>query len=294
MRSVDEPVSTVIDARPAALVNGKSVRWGELRPALNEIAGAEALRDLILDRALEAAAAEARLVVTDDDLAAEERRLLRTLSDDPATALRLLDELRDVQGLGDARHRALLRRNAILRALVQDRVNVTESTVQQLHDARHGPKRQVRLITTADLQGALAAIRAVRAGAFMGDVAVEASTDASAARGGLLEPVSQYDPSYPPALRQAIWNLAAQPGSLSDPTLLDTGYAIVQLVRAIPGDGKTLEEARPELEAIGRTSQERLLMDQTALQLMTGVQVTIFDEALDDSWERYQRRVRRQ
>ncbi|MCZ6542944.1 MAG: hypothetical protein O6768_04705, partial [Planctomycetota bacterium] len=40
--------STVIDARPAAMVNGMVVEWGELRPLLNEAAGAEVLQEIIL------------------------------------------------------------------------------------------------------------------------------------------------------------------------------------------------------------------------------------------------------
>ncbi|MEE9130101.1 MAG: hypothetical protein V3T84_08790, partial [Phycisphaerales bacterium] len=43
-------VSTVVDARPAALVNGRVVQWGELRPLLNEAAGAVVLQEVILDR----------------------------------------------------------------------------------------------------------------------------------------------------------------------------------------------------------------------------------------------------
>ena len=43
----DPIISTVIDARPAAVVNGRIVGWGELRPLLSEAAGAEESLELI-------------------------------------------------------------------------------------------------------------------------------------------------------------------------------------------------------------------------------------------------------
>ena len=290
-RSVGSQASTVVDARPAALVDGHTVRWGELRPLLTEAAGAEALQDIILDRRLAEAAVEAGLVPGEDDAAAEERRLLGTLSDDPATALRLLAELRDRQALGPVRYRALLRRNALLRGLVRDQVQITGAAVKSLYDVRYGPRRQVRLLTMRGLGDIVAARARIRGGAFFGDVATEWSTDASAPRGGLLEPISTLDPSYPPALRQVIWSLP-EVGSISDPILLESGYAVVQLVGELPADGPPPSSVQDEIEALVRLSQERLLMDQLARRLLANTQVTIFDEALRESWRQARRRSR--
>jgi len=224
-----EPAATAVDARPAALINGKSLTWGDLRPILTEIAGAQALQEALLDQRLNAAARERELVITKDHEKAEQRRLLSTLSDDPGTAVRLLDTLRNREGLGPVRYPALLRRNATLRLLVQDEVRITGDAIEQTVDVLFGAKRQVRLITVNDLDEAQSMLQQARDGAFFGDLAVRSSTDMSAARGGLLQPVSQLDPSYPRALRDAIWSLP-EPGARSEPILLDSGYAIVQLV----------------------------------------------------------------
>jgi parvulin-like peptidyl-prolyl isomerase len=236
--------------------------------------------------------ADAGIVITEANEAAEQKLLLETLSDDPNTAVRLLDELRDRQNLGPHRYRQLLKRNAMLRALVCDRVQLTESAVAQMYDTLHGPRRQVRLITVGDLAAAQAAASRLVSGAFFGDVAVEVSTDSSAARGGLLEPVSRSDPSYPAALRDAIWSLT-DIGQLSNPTLLGDGYAIVQLVREVDGDDVPLNDVREKLERLVRMNQERLLMDQLARTILADAAVTIFDESLDASWKRWQRRTRR-
>jgi foldase protein PrsA len=282
-----EPASTFVDARPAALVNGRSILWGELRPILSEAAGAQALQEIILDRRLAELIGERGIIITEDDETAEQRRLLNTLSDDPNTAVRLLDELRDRRNLGPHRYRALLRRNAMLRALVRDRVEITSAAVAGMYDALHGPKRQARLITVGDLAAAQAAIGRISHGEFFGDVAVELSTDSSAPRGGLLEPVSRSDPSYPATLREAIWSLP-DVGAVSNPILLDKGYAIVQLVREVEGDGTPLEEVRDELERLVRLNQERLLTDRLARTILADASVTIFDDSLQSAWKRRQ------
>ena len=290
---VAEPAATYVDARPAALVNGRTVTWGNLRPALNELAGADALQEFILDQRLRELADQQRIVITDADEAAEQRLLVDTLSDDPNTAIRLLDELRDRQKLGKHRFKSLLRRNAMLRALVRDRVHVTENAVDRMFDAVHGPKRQARILTVPDLASARTAIDRIVAGTLFGDVAVEISTDSSAPRGGLLQPFSRLDPSYPAAIRDAVWGLGA-PGDISDPVLLDSGYAVLQLVREIdgsnlsPGDEAYIQQ-RDRIRRLVELNQQRLLMDQLARRILADLSVTIFDDALNDSWQRARR-----
>jgi parvulin-like peptidyl-prolyl isomerase len=282
-------VSTVVDARPAAMINGRRISWGEMRPILNEAAGAIAINEILLDQRLLQATADAGVTITEQDVAAERRLFLEALDRDPATALRLLEEVRNRQGLGPVRFRSLLRRNAMLRALVADRVNVTEANVQQMYDIVHGPRRQVRLIMVPDLTSAQAALVRVKGGASFGDVATNLSTDVSAARGGLLEPMGRADPSYPEALREAIWRLDGQ-NAISNPILLEQSYAIVQLVRDVPASGTSLSADRERMTRLARIAQERVLMDQLANRLLADASVTIFDDSLLDSWNRSRRR----
>lgn len=281
-QSAVEPAATVVDARPAALIDGRSITWGELRAMLSEIGGAQALREVALDRAVERMVAEAGITITPIDLDAERVLLRETLHDDPDVSLRLLNELRARQGLGPVRFNALMYRNAALRALVRDRVTVNDAAVQRMHDVLHGPKRQARLMVLPTLPAAKQAIDRLENGHFFGDVAVELSTDASATRGGLLEPISRSDASYPDALRGALWNLHV--GEFSSPILLNDQYALLMLVREIEGDGVRLEAVRSEMQQRVRRQQERLLMDQLAREIIQNLSVTIFDDSLRESW----------
>ncbi len=289
--SVDPiPPSTPVDARPAALLNGRVIQWGELRPLLNEAAGATVLQEVILDRLVAEAVAGAGISITADDIAAERELFYGTLDRDPDVSASLAGEVRDRRALGEERFARLLRRNAGLRALVRDRVEVTEESLRRMHEIVHGPRRQARLIVVASLADAEASLRRLESGEPFIDVAIDLSTDESAARGGLLEPISRADPTYPDALRQALWDLG--PGEVTPPILLEEGYALLTLAREVEGDGTDLEEARAELTRLVRLDQERILMDRLARQLMAPAAVTIFDKSLQDGWDRQRRRER--
>ncbi len=282
------PVATVIDARPVAIVNGRGVNWGELRPLLNEAAGPEVLREYILNRLVHETAVAAGVVVGHEQIETERQLLLDSLSDDPDTAIRLLETLREQQGLGKVRFERLLSRNAALRAMVRDRVQVTDADVQQLHEVTYGPKRQGRIIVTRDLADARAAGERIAAGEPFMDVAVRVSIDSSAPRGGLLEPIALADASYPEALRLALWRL--DPGETSQPILVDGQYALLMLVREINAQEVPFADVRDELARQARLSKERLQMDQLARRLTEDVSVTIFDDVLHDVWRRARRR----
>ncbi len=277
----------MIDARPAALVNGRSILWGDLRPMLAEAAGAEVLEEHILNRAVENLAQESGVTVSPDEIAAEQYLLVHALHSDPSKSLRLLDDYRTSQNLGPVRFQALLKRNATLRALVRDQVQISEESIRRMFDMIHGTQRQARLILAPDLSTAQHALALINAGALFTDVAVELSIDPSARRGGLLEPFSRYDPSYPEGLRSALWSLNLD--EVSAPIMLEQGFAVLQLHKIIEADTVDPAQVRDELAEIVRLDQERLLMDRLAMRLLSDVSVTIFDDSLHHAWQQRRR-----
>lgn len=207
---------------------------------------------------------------------------MQTLSDDPDRAVRLLEQLRASEGLGPVRFDALLHRNAALRALVRDQVNVTNDAARRMFDTVHGPKRQARLMILPTLGVAREATERMENGEFFGDVAVELSSDASASRGGLLEPISRSDGSYPEVLRKTLFDL--ETGEISRPILINDQYALLELVREIEGDDVDFDDVRDDMRRRVRLQQQRALMDQQARSMMRNIKVTIFDESLNASW----------
>ncbi len=277
--------------RPPALVGNAPVTWEEMQPLLAEVAGGVVMEEIVLDRALEAELAQRGIRLGEEAVARERELLLKSVAEaagaTPDVAEAVLGEVRRARGLGDRRFAALLRRNAGLRRLVRDEVVITEEDLRTGYQVQHGPKYRARLIVTATDRAAARALARVRGGEgeaaeTFGAVAAEMSTDSSAARGGVIEPISPADPTYPVALREALRGLKV--GEVSGVVALEGGFAILKLEEIIPGSGRPLGEVREEVEAELRLIRERAAMDALASRLMQSSRVIVLDRSLDWSW----------
>lgn len=284
-----DPDAPAPAARPVALVDGRPITFDALRPWLVEASGGVVLEEAVLDALLEREAERRSITISRAQIDAERDRLTSTftasgMAADATEAGRLLARLRASRGLGDARFAALLRRNATLRALVAEQVTVTPGALDQAYAMRYGERSRARLITVASANEAADIARQARAGADFATLAAQRSTDSSAERGGLLEPISPLDPAYPAAVRSTL--RAMKPGEISDPVALENGFGVLQLVEQIPAvsPAPSRVDAEKELEAAVRLEQERLLMNQLARRLLDGARVTVTDRALDRAW----------
>jgi parvulin-like peptidyl-prolyl isomerase len=279
------PAAIAPAERPPVVWRGEVIEWRELRPMLAERAGAVVLEEALLDRQVDRLLSEQRLQLDQAAVDQERARILEALSPEPDRAERLLRELRAVQGLGALRWQALLRRNAGLRQLVQPDVQVTSEAVAAAMDAAHGPRRRCRVIALPDLKACAEARAELDAGASFGEVAAARSTDASAARGGLVNPVSRLDPSWPSSFRQALWDL--EKDQVSPPVLVEGGYVLIRLEEELAASPVDPAASRAAAEREVRRGQERVLMET----LVTGLrqaqrEVMITDPSLRDAWSR--------
>lgn len=263
----------------AAIVDGDALASDTVRRAAYEMAGATALREAVLDARLAKRLARDGVRVDRAMIDRERALLLESLSADGARALELLGEIRARQGLGPARFEALLARNAGLRALVARAVEIDEAGVAAIFDMRHGARRVARVAVLANLADAERLRADALAGRAFADLAFERSLDATAPRGGLLEPLARRDPSYPEALRAAIWSTAV--GEVSAAALDGGRVFVVEVLEERPADGVLPEADRDACERLLRLSRERLLMEALARELSDLEGVTIFDRALD-------------
>ena len=286
-----EATTQPVIIRPPALWDGSAVTWEELRPLLAERAGASILEELFLERQLDRMLVARKKILSQELLDAEERELLTNLADDPTRALVLLNDLRAAQGLGEKRWKSLLKRNAAMRLLVQEDVKVTPEAIEAVIDAEHGARRQCRVMALPDLDRCAKARMRLDAGEPFGEVAADMSTDRSAARGGLVLPVSRLDPSWPSSFRQTLWSL--QKGKVSSPVLIDNAYVFIRFEDEIAGDAEKAQQARSGADRAVRRGQERILMENLAKQLRQAQRnVTIFDDSLLDGWTRVKNAAR--
>lgn len=273
-----------------AILNDRSIRWADLHELMIEAAGADALSEWAMDRQLNDALAEAGLEITDADIDREKQLLLEQLSDDPDEAVLLLERVREQRGLGPQRFRLLLRRNAGLRQLVADRVEVTDAMVEQLYRQRFGERTVARLILVETIGEAARVNRRVEAGESFVDLAVEVSIDPSGSRGGLLPEISPDDPTFPSAIRDALADL--EPGEVSDPVAVDDGFAVLLAERKVAADDSVeLDEVADELRDEVRRRNEQAAMQQRARVLLDEADLSVLDSQLDRTWERRRRTI---
>lgn len=281
------PVTT-----PAAIVDSQPIHTADLASTLAELAGARALEEVILDRALAAELATRSLTLSRELVDAERTLLERAIADearvDGAQAQRLLEDMRRTRGLGPKRYAALLWRNAALRTLAASEVHVDDKDVALALDLAFGSKVRARLIVVdderhaAEIRARLAAQSETLSVVFAAE-AFRASTDATGSRGGLLPEFHLSDPEFPPALRDAARTL--EPGGLSPVLTLTGGYAILLLEAHVAPTGTPGEAERNAARERLRRRLERQEMDRVARSLLAKAQVTVFDDALRWSWE---------
>ncbi len=283
-----KPVSTT--ESPAAIVGGEPVDRDALFPALAELAGDLALRELALDAEIERELGRRGLAVTDADIERERERLTASYGSDEQ-GQEIVRQIFDARQLGPHRLPALLRRNAGLRKLIDQPPEATAEAVRTAYAVRHGPKRRVRLALLGSAREAAAARAAilerassVGASAAFAEVAAARSLDRTAGIGGLLGEVSAADPGLSDVLRREV--LRVEPGTVGDIVALNEGFAIVLVEADIPADGTALEDVRGELEASIRERSQRLAMEGLADDLIQRASVTPLAPSLRWSWQR--------
>lgn len=266
------------------MLDGRPIGWDELRPTLVELSGGEALAEFILDRGLEVRLQQRGMIISEDQIRVERGLFTTAVADDPNEAERLLQLVRRQRKLGELRFSGMLWRNAALRTLVQDQVEVPDALVRKAYNFQFGPRYHVRLILVEALAEASKLKRRVAEGESFIDLAVEHSIDRSRAQGGLLDPIRPSDTSYPQVLRKVLGRMSL--GQVSDPILLDRGFAVVKLERLEQAKGTPFEAVEERLRREARLSVEQLHMERTAreiVQEMSG-HLIVLDSGLSKSW----------
>ena len=290
------------EQRSPVILDGEAIGWDTLQPRLAEASGAEVVEEVALDRLVAAECRRRNVTITGTDIDAERTLLIGALTDvqrgdlPPDQIEQLVARLRAQRGLGPQRWNALLRRNAMLRALVAPQVTVSDEAIERMHERLYGPDYPVRLIVTPTAIEASEAIRRIKAGEPFGVVAAQVSTDPSADRGGIIDPINMADPTWPQAVRATVrqlagagqYGVAGGVAVVSDPILLDSGYAVIWLERTPdPKSVPTISSVRTDLERLVRLEQERLYMQREARRLLGAASITVLDPSLE--WARQSR-----
>jgi parvulin-like peptidyl-prolyl isomerase len=282
------PTDDLSSAAVVALVENTPIHADDLTPSLFELAGREALREQVLDILLRQELARRGLSVSNDAVDRE-----RSLFDEriSSTGLKgdsgvMATEVYRARGLGPVRRQAMFWRNAALRLLTDDTVEVSDSDVDTAMELAYGPKVNARVIVTETERDAAEVLRLLGpspSSSVFARLAERHSIDPTSSRGGLLQPIHLADSNYPVAVRELLG--AASTGSLSSIIPLEDGAAILlkegTSPASIPPAGARLRLKR-ELEV----QLERGAMDAIARRLISEARVDVLDRSLGWSWDR--------
>jgi len=260
------------------LINGRPVTRERLWPLLAEASGAQVVEEVALDLLLERELERRGIELTDAMIRAERERLLGSLGGGEGPGV--IERVRRRRGLGPERLEGLLERNAALRALTRDRVEVGEDEIRLAHRVTHGPKIEARVIVRPTQREAADERRRLEGAGLDAFIraAMDRSVDPTASVGGLLEPISPSDPAYSTAVRAVLSEL--EPGELSRVVALDQGYAVFRAERRVPADGVAMEDVRAEIASRLRARKQRLEMERLARDLLGGADVNVLDQSL--------------
>lgn len=272
-----------------ALIGGRAITADAIDQDLYERAGPAALTEFVLDRELEIEARARGIEISADDIASEQQHLAESFDDlgEGVPTARVLARLRARLGLGPVRYERLLRRNAILRALVEDQSAPTDAEIKLAAAIAFGPRYTIRLFVSNDAgYAADLRTRANRAHDdarpwVFADACWARSTHPSAPRGGLITDFSADDPGYPAAIGQAVRTTPI--GSCTGVISTDAGQTLV-LVQAksppIEPEQAQLSHVRDQLTL----RKQRLAMERKAGELVGRAQVIVMDRSLNWAW----------
>lgn len=274
----------------AALVDSRPVYIADLHDELAERAGAGALEEHVLSDLLERIARERGIEITSGDIADEQESLLRIISDRSDSGPALIEQVRAARGLGPTRYPKLLRRNAILRALVErdaGAMGVVDAEVRAALDLARSPSAEVRLgvfRTVGEADDARRAVESAEPDArewVFARRAADSSVHPSAPRGGYIARMRVRDPAYPTAITNAVRDLG--PGEMSGIVGTEDGAALVYVLSKSPG-----RELDPgEVDTITRRARAVAVsarMELLAREILDAADIIVMDGSVSWSW----------
>ncbi len=282
------PSPGAMPQEPIALINARAIDASSIEAPMREIAGDIALREFALDRALRERCAQRGIEIGREQIARERLLLGETLglSDDQTLPVDVLEDLRAQRGLGPVRFNNLLRRNAMLRALVGS-VEPSEEQIRHARRIAFGEQHRVRLFVSESPQiaggvreAAMNADPAARPWVFAQRCA-DSSIHPSADRGGLIERLSPHAPGYPSAMLNAL--SSTPPGSCSGVLSTEAGYLVLYLEGTTPARTPSDEELDALTQQLRRDLQ-RQQMQRYAQELLSEQEIIVTDRSLNWAW----------
>ncbi|MGB7160027.1 MAG: peptidylprolyl isomerase [Tepidisphaeraceae bacterium] len=249
-----------------ARVDDLAITMGQLQQPLVEAYGLNVLLNLVQLELSKQVAANAKVTVTEADVAAErDLTLEKMFKDAPKEDYEnLFEQFLTQQRSSRAEFDIVMRVNANLRKVAEPLIagKISDENLKEAFNAMYGEKVQVRHIQASNLQEIQEARRRIEAGEPFAAVAREVSRNPrTAALGGILPEFSRATADLPQSLKDAAF--ALKPGELSDPVEAKGAYHLLMLENRIAPKVVNFEDVKESV----RTELHERAVQETVKQL---------------------------
>jgi foldase protein PrsA len=275
------PSGASYDNQVVARINGKDISMGSLVQPLIETYGLNMLLNIVQLELAKQDAANAHVTVTPEDIA-KERELTLSKLFGPGTKKedydKLLDQFLSQKGMKKRELELVIEQQAYLHKIATPMIEkqITEDKVQEAFRSLYGETVHVKHIECGNLQDIAEAKRRLAAGEPFEKVAREMSQNPNTAPlGGDLPPFSRQAGNYPPAFKEAAFNLKV--GEVSDPVANAHSFHLIKLYERIAPKAVKYEDVKESVRAdlVDRLSQVTVqkLRQQLNIQVLQTIQI---------------------
>ncbi len=279
-----------------ARVNGREIDARSFVKTLVDSRGLMLLQQLIYLEAVRAEADKRKLSVSESEVEAEYDLTLKDVSDtgdgQSLTAAQrelLIDKWTQQNGVTHVELAIAMARQALLRKMATADVRVSSDDVRKEHARVFGEKVEVRHLQLP----ARRTYSRVKARIDRGDPFEDLVTDYSVnsltkARGGLLPPFTNDDPTVPRAFAKVAFEL--KEGEISSLFESEGNYHLIKLEQRISAESGSLGDTRNQLEksVLGRRIAER--MDSMGRELLMDANIRIDESTMRKQYAEQKKR----
>jgi foldase protein PrsA len=275
-----------------ATVNGRPVDRDEFYRVLYASAGTRVLRQLIgLELARQMADAEG-IRPTQADFDAEYKRVVDQMGpekDSMGKVLtqedrkRILKAVLERRGLSVEEFEIGIRHQMYLKAIVKNKIAISDEMVQEEFKRVYGPRRAVRGIAVADMKQAEGIYNRLTKGEDFAKLAVENSIDFNSAPiGGQLGEITKNDPRLPLIVSNTAYSLKV--GEISSPVKINKQFWIIKVDQESTPKPITLDKVKDQLRKDLHDRLESDMIEKVETQLFKNAKIKVYDKPLSQQF----------
>ncbi|NLE28092.1 MAG: hypothetical protein GX629_00310 [Phycisphaerae bacterium] len=285
----DKPVArTMAEPAEIARVNNLPIDREEFSRVLYASAGTRVLRLFIgLELARQMADAQG-IRLNQADFDREYKQVVNQMGpekDATGKALTLEDRERILKNILERRGLSIeefdigIRHQAYLKAIVKNKIQISDARVQDEFKRVYGPRRTIRAIVLADMKLSEDIYNRLTRGEDFAKLAVENSIDFNSAPiGGQLGEITRDDPRLAPMISRVAFDLEV--GKVSSPIMVNNQFWIIKVDQESTPEPISFDKVESQLRSELHERLEKEMIEKVETQLFRNAKIKVYDKLL--------------